>query len=266
MNRVTIPDLRKMKQQGQRIVVLTAYDYTFSRLLDQNDIDLLLVGDSLGMVIQGQENTLPVTLDEMIYHCRAVARGSQRALIVADLPFGTFQAGAVQALSSAIRLMKEGGAHAVKLEGGIPMAETVRFLVERGIPVVGHIGLTPQSVHALGGFRLQGREPKQRERLLADASALEESGIAALVLEGMPASLAKEISHNLSVPTIGIGAGPDCDGQVLVLYDLLGLNADFKPRFVKQYLDGAKAVSAAVDTFIREVRDGTFPAAEQTIE
>jgi 3-methyl-2-oxobutanoate hydroxymethyltransferase len=252
-----------MKQRGERIVALTAYDHTLSRLLDQSHVDLLLIGDSLGMVFQGHDTTLPVTLDEMIYHSRAVARGSTRAVLVADLPFGSFQESPVQAFRNAARLLQESGVQAVKLEGGLAMVETVRFLVERGIPVIGHIGLTPQSVHAFGGFRMQGREVEHQQRLLAEAQALDKAGVAALVLEGIPATLAAAITHSIATPTIGIGAGPDCTGQVLVIHDLLGLYEAFTPKFARRYLEGGSDIRRAVRQFAADVRNGSFPAREQ---
>ncbi|MBF0154683.1 MAG: 3-methyl-2-oxobutanoate hydroxymethyltransferase [Magnetococcales bacterium] len=262
--RVTTPDLMQMKRDGRKIVAVTAYDFTFARLLDQAGVDLLLVGDSLGMVVQGHDTTLPVTLDEMIYHTRAVARGAARALVVCDLPFGCYHVGPEAALASAVRAMKESGAHAVKLEGGETMAASVRFLVERGIPVIGHVGLTPQSVHAFGGFRIQGRNEASARRIIADAELLAEAGAGAVVLEGIPASLATTISERLPIPTIGIGAGSGCDGQVLVLYDLLGLYEGIKPRFVKEFMSGGEQVRQAVGQYAREVRDGSFPGAEHS--
>ncbi|MBF0158780.1 MAG: 3-methyl-2-oxobutanoate hydroxymethyltransferase [Magnetococcales bacterium] len=269
--RVTIPDLRRMKSPPsaahpqQRIVAVTAYDYTFARLLDQCGVDILLVGDSLGMVIHGADNTLAVTLDDMIYHARAVARAAQRAMVICDLPFGAFQCHPEAALTSAIRVLKESGSHAVKIEGGRIMAETVRFLVARGVPVIGHIGLTPQSVHAMGGFRMQGRDQASASRLLEDARVLDEAGASIIVLEGIPMPLAQQITQTVQAVTIGIGAGPGCDGQVLVLYDLLGLDERFQPRFVKRYMDGAHQVRQAVMAFADEVRKGTFPAPEHTV-
>lgn len=267
-SKVTHLMLRQMKERGERIAMLTAYDASFARLLDQAGTDVLLVGDSLGMVIQGEDTTLPVTMEHMIYHCRAVARGveaaSGRAMIVGDLPFMSYQTSEDEALRNAGRLIKEGGAEAVKLEGGAEYAGLVRRLSRIGIPVMGHIGLTPQSVHALGGFKVQGREQAQAERILADATALCEAGCFSLVLEGMPRELAAEITAKLPIPTIGIGAGLDCDGQVLVLYDLLGMNEEFRPRFVKRYENFAVRVRTAVDTYISEVRGGEFPGPEHT--
>src|SRR6476659_9550834 len=233
--RVTIHTLRQMKERGEKIAMLTAYDATFARLFDESGADLLLVGDSLGMVVQGHDTTLPVTLEEMAYHCRAVVRGTSRAHVVGDMPFMSYQASIEQGMANAGRLIKEGGCHSVKLEGGAVHAELVRRLVSAGIPVMGHIGLTPQSFHQLGGFKVQGRDSGGRERLLADARALEEAGVYAIVLEAIPAEIAAEITAALTVPTIGIGAGAGCDGQVLVIYDLLGMDDSFKPKFVRRY-------------------------------
>ena len=259
-SRVTIHTLREMKRRGERIAMLTCYDASFARLLDESHVDVLLVGDSLGMVIQGHDTTLPVTLDEMIYHCRAVARGAGRAHVVGDMPFMSYQTSVEQALANAGRLVKEGGAHSVKLEGGAQHVELVARLVACGIPVMGHIGLTPQSFHQLGGFKIQGRENGAAQRLLADARALEEAGAYAIVLEGIPAEIAGEITAALSIPTIGIGAGAACDGQVLVLYDLLGMNDSFKPRFVRTYEKLATRIRTAVDAYVADVRDGAFPS------
>lgn len=266
--KVTHLTLRHMKDEGDRIAMLTAYDASFARLCDQAGVDILLVGDSLGMVIQGMDNTLAVTMEQMIYHCRAVARGveaaSGRAMVVGDMPFLSYQAADDEALRNAGRLLKEGFAEAVKLEGGAEYAELVQRMVRIGIPVMGHIGLTPQSVHALGGFKVQGREEAQAQRLRDDARALSEAGCFAIVLEGIPRELASEITASIATPTIGIGAGPDCDGQVLVLYDLLGMNEEFRPRFVKRYDNLAVRVRTAIDTYISEVRDGEFPGPEHT--
>jgi 3-methyl-2-oxobutanoate hydroxymethyltransferase len=262
--RVTVPELRRMKQRGDRIAVLTAYDATFARMLDEGGADVLLVGDSLGMVVQGLDTTLPVTLDEMIYHCRAVARGARRALIVGDMPFMSYQVSAEDALRNAGRFLAEGGAHAVKLEGGEPMAATIARLVAVGIPVMAHVGLTPQSVHAMGGFKVQGRSADDAERVLRDALAVADAGAFAVVLEGIPADLATRITEALEVPTIGIGAGPGCDGQVLVSYDMLGLTPDRTPKFVKRYADMFECGVAAVRAYVDEVRAGVFPAPEHS--
>ncbi len=267
-DKVTHLTLRQMKEQGDRIAMLTAYDASFARLCDQAGIDVLLVGDSLGMVIQGMDNTLAVTMDQMVYHCSAVARGVQaasgRSMIVGDLPFLSYQAADDEALRNAGRLLKEGFAEAVKLEGGAEYAPLVERMVRMGVPVMGHIGLTPQSVHALGGFKVQGRAEAQAQRLREDALALAEAGCFAIVLEGIPSELAAEITASISIPTIGIGAGVDCDGQVLVLYDLLGMNEEFRPRFVKRYDNLAVRVRTAIDGFITEVRNGDFPSIEHS--
>lgn len=260
MSRVTISSLRAQKQAGDKISVLTAYDATFAKLLDAAGVDVLLVGDSLGMVIAGGDTTLAVTMDEMIYHCRAVARATQRAHVVGDMPFMSYQVSIEQGMANAGRLMKEGGCHAVKLEGGAQHAELVARLVAAGIPVMGHIGLTPQSVHQMGGFKVQGREPGSRERLLADARALEAAGAYAIVLEGIPSDIAAEITAAIAIPTIGIGAGAGCDGQVLVIYDMLGMDAAFKPKFVRRYADLSKTIAEAVAHYIADIRSGAFPA------
>jgi len=265
-DKVRVTELARMKSAGTPITMLTAYDFPFARIFDQAGIDVLLVGDSLGMVVQGADSTLPVTLDEMIYHIRMVARARARALVVGDLPFLTYQVSIEQALGNAGRLIKEGGAEAVKLEGGITMADTIRRLVDIDIPVMGHIGLTPQSVHRMGGHRVQGRRsghgPGCRERLLEDAAAVEQAGAFAMVLEGIPVELANEITQRVAIPTIGIGAGPGCDGQVLVMHDLLGLSESFVPRFAKPYANLWRDSAAAATSYIREVRERAFPAAE----
>jgi 3-methyl-2-oxobutanoate hydroxymethyltransferase len=258
--RVTIHTLRGMKERGEKIAMLTAYDATFARLLDESGADVLLVGDSLGMVVQGNDTTLPVTLEEMAYHCRAVVRGTTRAHVVGDMPFMTYQASIEQGMANAGRLIKEGGCHSVKLEGGAQHAELVRRLVGAGIPVMGHIGLTPQSYHQLGGFKVQGREQGGRERLIADALALEEAGVYAIVLEAIPSDIAREITERLSIPTIGIGAGVACDGQVLVSYDMLGMDETFKPRFVRRFATLGKTIKEAVGQYVAEVRGSTFPS------
>jgi len=258
--RVTIHTLRQMKERGEKIAMLTAYDATFARLFDDSGADVLLVGDSLGMVVQGNDTTLPVTLEEMAYHCRAVVRGTSRAHVVGDMPFMTYQASIEQGMANAGRLIKEGGCHSVKLEGGAQHAELVRRLVGAGIPVMGHIGLTPQSYHQLGGFKVQGRDAGGRERLLADAVALEEAGVYAIVLEAIPADIAREITETVSVPTIGIGAGVACDGQVLVSYDMLGMDEAFKPRFVRRFATLGATIKQAVGAYVAEVRGSTFPS------
>jgi 3-methyl-2-oxobutanoate hydroxymethyltransferase len=263
-DKVTIQTLRRKKTAGDKLTMLTCYDATFARLLDAAGVDILLVGDSLGMVIQGQTTTLPVTLDEMIYHVRAVARGTQRAQVVGDMPFMSYQTSLDEGMRAAGRMVKEGGAEAVKLEGGAQHAELVRRLVGAGIPVMGHIGLTPQSFHQMGGFKVQGRDAAAAGRLVDDAHALEQAGAYSIVLEGIPLELAREITAAVSVPTIGIGAGPHCDGQVLVIYDLLGMNDDFKPRFVRKYDNFAVRIRTAADAYVNDVRAGTFPTAEES--
>jgi len=264
-NRVTTATLRAMKEQNQAITMLTAYDATFARLIDQSGVDALLVGDSLGMVIQGNDSTLPVTMDEMVYHCRAVVRGrgeGGRAHVVCDLPFMSYQADSAEALRNAARLMKEGGAESVKLEGGAVVAPTVRRLVDAGIPVMGHLGLTPQSVHQLGGWKVQGKTDADAERLVRDAKCLEEAGAYALVLETVPAAVADRITDSVRIPTIGIGAGVGTDGQVLVIYDLLGLNPGFTPKFLKRYANVGETVMAACANFKSEVQERAFPSSE----
>lgn len=261
--RVTVPDLGRFKRQGRPIVMVTAYDATFGRLIDEAGVDVILVGDSLGMVMQGHPHTLEVALEHMVYHTRCVRRAIQGALLVGDMPFMSYQVSPEQALISAGRLIQEGGAEAVKLEGG-GREETVRRIVSAGIPVMGHLGLTPQSVHEFGGFRVQAREDAAAERLRGDALALQEAGAFAVVLEGVPASLGAEVSSRLAIPTIGIGAGVGCDGQVLVMQDLLGLEDRFKPRFVKRYAELAGVVRQAVGAYADEVRARTFPADEHS--
>jgi 3-methyl-2-oxobutanoate hydroxymethyltransferase len=255
---VTLRTVAEKKKNGQRITMLTSYDATFARLLDAAGVDMILVGDSLGMVVKGESNTLNVTVEQMAYHVAAVARGVVRAHVVGDMPFMSYQASPEEALKNAARLL-QAGASSVKLEGGRQIAPTVARLVEAGIPVMGHVGLMPQSVHAMGGFVVQGKDPESRQRVLDDALALEAAGAYAIVLEGIPADLANEITDALGITTIGIGAGAGCDGQVLVLYDLLGLNPDFTPKFVKKYVDGAAVVTDAVRSYVDEVKRGVFP-------
>lgn len=262
--RTTILDIQQMKQRGERIPMITAYDYTSARIADQSGIPMLLVGDSLGMVVQGNATTLPVTLDEMIYHTRAVIRGSQRALVIGDLPFLTYTS-VEQAIHSSGRLLQESGAQAVKLEGGEKIAPIVRRLSELGIPVMGHIGFTPQSVNLLGA-RVQGKRAEGAYALIQDALALERAGAFALVLELVPAQLAREITRQLSIPTIGIGAGPWCDGQVQVWYDMLGIYTDFIPRHTHRYANLAETITAALQEYATEVREGTFPTMQHCTE
>ena len=264
VKRRTIIDLQKMKASGEKISVLTAYDFPLARLMDQAGIDVILVGDSVGSVVAGYETTLPVTMEEMIYHTRAVARASKQALIVTDMPFLSYQVDLPDARRNAGRLIKDGGAHAVKLEGGVNVAETIRAIVNMDIPVVGHIGLTPQSVHRMGGYRIQGRVEAQAQQLLADARAVADAGACAMVLEGIPASLAAEITEMVPIPTIGIGAGVDCNGQVLVIHDILGLCDKYSPKFVKRYADVSATIRTGIDAYIREVKDGVFPAKEHS--
>ncbi|MFW6051372.1 MAG: 3-methyl-2-oxobutanoate hydroxymethyltransferase [Myxococcota bacterium] len=261
---VTVPVLRGMKTRGERIAMVTAYDATFARMLDEGGVDALLVGDSLGMVVQGHESTLPVTVDHIVYHTQAVRRGAHRAHVVADMPFMSYQVTPEEALRSAGRLLAEGGAHAVKLEGGRSTAPAIRRIVAAGIPVMGHVGLTPQSVHAMGGFKVQGRTEQAADQVLTEARAVADAGAYALVLEGIPDDLAARITSELPIPTIGIGAGAACDGQVLVCYDLLGLTPDLKPRFVKRYDTWFDRGVEAARQFCDEVRTGAFPAEEHS--
>jgi 3-methyl-2-oxobutanoate hydroxymethyltransferase len=261
---VTVHELVSMKQRGDRIVVLTCYDALFARLLEGAGVDVLLVGDSVNQVLAGADSTLSATLDQMIYHTRIVRRGATRAMVVCDMPFLTYQVSREDAIRNAGRVMQQTGCHAVKLEGGAPIAETTRALVEIGIPVMGHLGLTPQSVHALGGYRVQGRDEQSAERLKADAAALEQAGVFAIVLELVPAPLASQITKALTIPTIGIGAGPACDGQVLVLPDMLGLNEQFTAKFVKRYAALAEDVREAVTLYAAEVREGRYPGPEHS--
>jgi 3-methyl-2-oxobutanoate hydroxymethyltransferase len=257
--KVRVPDLALMKERGQRIVMLTAYDATMARLFDRAGVDLLLVGDSLGHVILGLDTTIPVTLNAVIHHTRAVTQGARRALVVADMPFLTYQVSAEQAMQNAARLFQEGGAAAVKLEGGRPVADTIRKLTEAGLPVMGHLGLTPQHVHRLGGMRQQARNDEAAQELILDALALEDAGAFALVLEAIPDSVAQEVTSRVKIPTIGIGAGPKCDGQVLVSHDVLGLFDEFLPPFAKQYAHLGEVVVSAAKTYADEVRRGVFP-------
>lgn len=260
---MNLTTLQNMKAQGEKIAVLTCYDAGFATLLENAGVEVLLVGDSLGMVLQGANSTLSVTLRDMQYHTRCVAQGSKTAYIITDMPFGSYQQNPEQALRNAARLMAA-GAHMVKLEGGAVMAETVRFLVQRGIPVCGHLGLTPQSVHQLGGYRVQGRSDAEAARLLEDAQALADAGASLVVLEMVPAALAKQITEATNILTIGIGAGADCDGQVLVLQDMLGIYAGKSPRFSRNFMQGAESIQAAVESYLKAVKAGTFPTAEHS--
>jgi 3-methyl-2-oxobutanoate hydroxymethyltransferase len=263
MARLSITALQKLRDDGTRIAMLTCYDSSFAAALDAAGVDSLLVGDSLGMVLQGHDTTLPVTLAEMAYHTRCVARGSQRAFLITDMPFGSYQESPQRAFRSAAELMAA-GAQMVKLEGGAEFAETVRFLTARGIPVCAHLGLTPQSVHAFGGYRVQGKGADAEQRLLEDAAELESAGAGMIVLEAIPAKLGAQVTKRLRIPTIGIGAGPDCSGQVLVLHDMLDVFPGKKARFVRNFMRGASGISDAVERYVRAVKDGSFPTAEHS--
>ena len=258
--KITILDLKKMKEEGEKITMLTAYDYPTARILDQCGVEVLLIGDSVGNVMMGMENTLPVTVDEIIYHTRAVVKARQRALVVADMPFMSYQVSTEQARREAGRLIKEGGAEAVKVEGGENIEEVISALSAIDIPVMGHIGLTPQSIHRMGGYKVQGKEEGQREKLLADARAVERAGAFSLVLEAIPLGLAQEITQTVQIPTIGIGAGVHCDGQVLVIHDLLGLAGTIRPKFVKQYAQLEAVMAKAVGAFLSDVKKKKFPS------
>ena len=262
--KVTVHTLRKMKADGEKIAMLTAYDATFARLVDQAGVEIILVGDSAGMVFSGATNTLPVTMEEMIYHVRAVARGAERAQVVGDMPFMSYQVSLEEGIRNAGRLIKEGGAEAVKLEGGAEYAELASRLQRIGIPTMGHIGLTPQSLHQMGGFKVQGRGAKAAKKLVDDAVSLDQAGCYAIVLEGIPRELGAEITAKVSCPTIGIGAGVGCDGQVLVIYDLLGMNEEFRPKFVKRYDNLAVRIRTAVEQYVTEVRGSQFPDEEHS--
>ncbi len=259
--RITLSTLQRMALEGNKIATLTCYDASFAALLDEAGVEILLVGDSLGMVLQGHETTLPVTLEQMAYHTACVARGAKRAFIVSDMPFGTFQCGPAETFRHAAQLMAAGG-HMVKIEGGAPMLETVAYLTRRGIPVCGHVGLTPQSVHQLGGYQVQGRADDEAARILEDARNLEKVGAGVVVLEAIPARLAKEVTESLSIPTIGIGAGVDCSGQVLVLHDMLDVYPGKKAKFVKNFMRPSRSLQAAVESYVKEVKAKTFPGPE----
>lgn len=268
--RKTVADIKEMKQRGEKIAMLTAYDYPSARIAEAAGVDMILVGDSLGMVVLGYDSTVPVTIEDMLHHSRAVARGSQKALIVTDLPFMSYQTSIEDAMRNAGRLLQEGNCQAVKLEGGVHMAETVRRLTQIGIPVVGHIGLTPQSVNQLSGYKLQGRTPEAAERLIEDAVALQQAGAFAIVLETIPAQLGEVISNRLRIPTIGIGAGAGCDGQVQVWHDLLTYSADgeagYMPRHVGRYANVGELMVDAIARYVAEVREGSFPTKEQSFQ
>jgi 3-methyl-2-oxobutanoate hydroxymethyltransferase len=264
MKKITILDLQKMKDSGEKITMLTAYDYPTARMLDESGVDVLLIGDSVGNVMMGYENTLPVTIDDMVYHTRAVAKARKRALVVADMPYMSYQVSIEEARRNAGRLIQQGGAEAIKLEGGENMEAVIKALSEVDIPVMGHIGLTPQSIHRMGGYKVQGKEERQWQKLLADALAVERAGAFSVVLEAIPYELAKEITATLHIPTIGIGAGVNCDGQVLVINDVLGLSGSFRPKFVKQYVQLEPVIKKAVQEFINEVKEEKFPTKAQS--
>ena len=257
--RVTINQIKEMKQKGEKIAMLTAYDYTTARIVDEVGVPLILVGDSLGMVVLGYESTIPVTMEEMLHHTKAVARGTKQAMVIGDMPFMTYHISVDDALYNAARFIQEGGAQAVKLEGGVTVAEKVKRIVECGIPVMGHIGLTPQSIHQFGGFKVQGKTPEAAARLLEDARALEQAGAFSIVLETIPAQLARIITAKVSIPTIGIGAGIDCDGQVQIINDILGSYTEFVPKHAKQYAKLTDIISKAVTQYYDEVKAGSFP-------
>jgi len=257
--KVTTQTLQEMKERGEKISMLTAYDYTMATIIDQAGIDVILVGDSASNVMAGYETTVPMTMDHMIYHASCVVRGAEKALVVADLPFMSYQVTTEEALRNAGRMMKEAGAHAVKLEGGKPVAKTVAKIVEAGIPVMGHLGLTPQSIYKFGTYKVRAKEEEEAHQLIKDAQKLEEAGCFALVLEKIPAKLAKEVNQELSIPTIGIGAGSHCDGQVLVTHDMLGLNKEFKPRFLRRYADMYTDMTESVQQYIADIKSGDFP-------
>lgn len=261
--RVTTSTLRKMKTAGEKIAMITAYDYTMATLVDAAGVDMILVGDSAANVMAGYSTTIPITLDQMIYHTQCVVRGIRRAMVVCDMPFGSYQGDPMLALASAVRILKESGAEAVKLEGGADVAPAIRAIVGAGIPVVGHLGLTPQSVNQFGGYGLRAKEDAEAERLLADARLLDELGCCAIVLEKIPAALAARVSAAVSAPTIGIGAGPDTDGQVLVLQDMLGMNQGFKPKFLRRYADLGNVITDAVAHYVTDVKTASFPTYDE---
>ena len=259
VKRITTNTLQKMKASGKKISMITAYDFSFARIFDEAGIDVILVGDSASNVMAGHETTLPITLDHMIYHASSAIRGAKRCLVVVDLPFGSYQSNSDIALASAIRIMKETGAHAIKLEGGEEVLESVKRIIGAGIPVMAHLGLTPQSIYKFGTYNVRAKGEDEAAKLRADAQLLQEAGCFALVLEKIPATLAGEVSRSLKIPTIGIGAGPQCDGQVLVMHDMLGINTEFKPRFLRQYLNMHEQVTKAIQQYISDVRSNNFP-------
>lgn len=259
VRKITTNTLQKMKEAGEKISMLTAYDYSFAKIFDEAGIEILLVGDSASNVMAGHETTLPITLDQMIYHAASVVRGISRSLIVVDLPFGTYQGDSKEALKSTIRIMKETGAHAIKLEGGAEVIDSVKRIVGAGVPVMGHLGLTPQSIYKFGTYSVRAKEAEEAAKLRSDSVLLQEAGCFGIVFEKIPASLATEVSQNLSIPTIGIGAGNGCDGQVLVMHDMLGINVDFKPRFLRTYLNMHEQITGAIHQYIEDVKSGDFP-------
>lgn len=259
VKRITTNTLQKMKASGKKISMITAYDFSFSRIFDAAGIDVILVGDSASNVMAGHETTLPITLDQMIYHAASVIRGAARCLVVVDLPFGSYQGNSDIALASAIRIMKETGAHAIKLEGGAEVVDSVSRIINSGIPVMGHLGLTPQSIYKFGTYSVRAREEEEASKLRNDAQLLQQAGCFGLVLEKIPMSLAQEVSASLQIPTIGIGAGPHCDGQVLVMHDMLGINTEFRPRFLRQYLNLHEQITGAVQQYVSDVRSNNFP-------
>jgi len=263
IKKITTHQLQEMKNRGEKIAMLTAYDYSMAKIIDGAGIDVILVGDSASNVMAGHETTLPITLDQMIYHAASVIRAVERALVVVDLPFGTYQGSSSEALRSAIRIMKEAGAHAVKLEGGSEIKESVQRILSAGIPVMGHLGLTPQSIYKFGTYTVRAKEEAEANKLMEDAKLLEECGCFGIVLEKIPAELAKKVSQSLNIPTIGIGAGPDADGQVLVMQDMLGINKEFKPRFLRRYADIHSIVTGAVGQYVADIKAKTFPNEEE---
>jgi 3-methyl-2-oxobutanoate hydroxymethyltransferase len=264
MNRITTLELKNMKERGEKIVALTAYDALFAEIEDRAGVDVILVGDSAAMVVAGHETTLPITMEQMLYHCSIVSKTVKRALVVADMPFLSFQISVEDAIRNAGRFLKESGVQAVKIEGGSVMLKTVKTLVQLGIPVMGHLGLTPQSVHQFGSYEVRGKDEVEALQLLKDAKLLEEAGAFSIVLEKIPLKLAGEVSRSLKIPTIGIGSGPECDGQVLVNYDMLGLYEKIKPRFVRRYLEMAKLVEEAVGKYCKDIRSGNFPSEKES--
>ena len=262
--KVTTNTLQEMKRTAEKITMLTAYDYSLARLVDGAGVDVILVGDSASNVMAGNDTTVPITLDQMIYHAQCVVNGVDRSLVVVDMPFGSYQGDSKLALKSAIRIMKESGGHAVKLEGGLEIVDSVKRILKAGIPVMGHLGLTPQSIYKFGTYSVRAKEDDEAKKLLEDALALQDAGCFSVVFEKIPAELAKEVSQALDIPTIGIGAGPDCDGQVLVLHDMLGITKDFSPRFLRRYADIGNVIDSAVGKYIEDVRSGSFPDSDES--